>query len=241
MKAFIRDFNTRIDEINEYFTFVAIIDTIETHKKEKITIGTSCEFIPKRDLQKILRSNCFLLLYNLVESSVRNGILSVYDSIHDDSLNYEELSESIQEIWLTHQTCKAEISKNNIKILLKRLMKEVSEDCQIVLEKDTINISGNLDYDSIQKIVNSYGFFGRITVDKKHIKSALDRVKQERNLLAHGNKTFCQSGEIITMSELTNIKDNISKYLYELLLIIETYIDKKGYKKQCQPSIAVSQ
>ena len=36
MKAFIKDFNTRIDEINEYFTFVAFIDSIETHKKEKI-------------------------------------------------------------------------------------------------------------------------------------------------------------------------------------------------------------
>lgn len=37
MKAFRRDFNTRIDEINEYFNFVAFIDSIETHKKEKIT------------------------------------------------------------------------------------------------------------------------------------------------------------------------------------------------------------
>ena len=178
-----------------------------------------------------MRSNCFLLLYNLVESSVRNGILSVYDSIHDDSLKYEELSERIQEIWLTHQTSQANISEKSIKTLLKGLMKEVSEGNQIVLKDDAINISGNLDYDNIQKIINTYGFFGRITVDKKHIKSALYKVKQERNLLAHGNKSFCQSGEIITMSELTNIKDNISKYLSELLLNIETYIDNKKYKK----------
>lgn len=231
MKAFIRDFNTRIDEINEYFTFVAFIDSIETHKKEKITNGTSCEFIPKRDLQKILRSNCFLLLYNLVESSVRNSILSVYDSIHDDSLKYEELSESIQEIWLTNQTRQAQISENRINARLKELIEEVSEGSQIVLKEDTINISGNLDYYSIQKIINTYGFFGRITVDKRHIESALYKVKQERNLLAHGNKTFCQSGEIITMPELTNIKDNISKYLDELLLNVETYIDNKGYIK----------
>jgi len=230
-KTLIRDFNTRLDEINEYFTFVAFIDSIETHKKEKITNGTSCEYIPKRDLQKILRSNCFLLLYNLVESSVRNGILSVYDSIHDDSLKYEELSERIQEIWLTHQIRQAQISEKSIKTLLKGLMKGVSEGNQIVLEKDTINISGNLDYDNIQKIINRYGFFGRITVDKKHIKSALYKVKLERNLLAHGNKTFCQSGEIITMSELTNIKDNISKYMGELLLNIEMYMDNKRYKK----------
>lgn len=231
MKAFIRDFNTRIDEINEYFTFVAFIDSIETHKKEKIINGTSCEFIPKRDLQKILRSNCFLLLYNLVESSVRNGILSVYDSIHDDSLKYEELSEKIQDIWLTHQTSQTKTLEKSKKTVLKGLMKEVLEGNQIVLKEDTINIAGNLDYDNIQKIINTYGFFGKITVNKKHINSALYKVKQERNLLAHGNKTFCESGEIITMSELTNIKDNISKYLGETLLNIETYIDNKRYKK----------
>ncbi len=230
MKQFIRDFNTRIDEINEYFTFVAFIDSIETHKKEKITNGTSCEFIPNRDLQKILRSNCFLLLYNLVESSIRNGILSVYDNIHDDSLKYEEISERILEIWLTHQTIQTPISEKGKKTWLKGLIKEVTEGEQIVLETDTINISGNLDYVSIQKIINTYGFFGRITVNTKDLQNALYKVKQERNLLAHGHKTFCESGEIITMSELINIKDNISKYLSELLLNIETYIDNKRYK-----------
>lgn len=231
MKTFIRDYNARIDEINEYFTFVAFIDSIETHKKEKITNGTSCEFIPKRDLQKILRSNCFLLLYNLVESSVRDGILSVYDSIHDDSLKYEEISDRILEIWLTHQTSQTLISKKNQKTWLKGLIIEVTEGKQIVLKMDTIDISGNLDYIKVQEIINIYGFFGRITVDKKDIKRALDKVKQERNLLAHGNKTFCQSGEDITMSELVKIKDDIIKYLGELLLNIEKYIDNKSYKK----------
>jgi hypothetical protein len=235
MKSFIKDFQARIDEINEYFSFVSFIDDIETHKKEKLTNGKHLDYITKRELQKILRSNCFLLLYNLVESTIRNGILSVYDNIHDDSLKFDELSERIQEIWLTHQTRQTLTSNKSANTWLKGLMRDVLEGSQIVLEKDTINISGNLDYGNIQKIINSYGFFGRITVNKSDIEGALNKVKRERNLLAHGNKTFCQSGEIITMSELMTIKNNISRYLSELVGNIELYITNKRYKKSTIP------
>lgn len=231
MKTFIRDFKIRVDEINEYYSFVIFIDSIETHKREKISIGSFKEFAPKRDLQKILRSNCFLLLYNLVESSIRNGILSVYDSIHDDSLKYDELSERIKEVWLSHQTRQTQLSEISLKKWLKKLMIDVSEDNQLILEKETINISGNLDYDNVQKIINSYGFFGKFLVDKMDVELALNKVKRERNLLTHGNKTFCQSGEIVTMAELIAVKENVIKYLDELLTNIEVYIDNKRYKK----------
>jgi hypothetical protein len=231
MKSFIRDFNNRVDEINEYFSFVEFIDKVETHKKEKLTSTVNIEFVPKRELQKILRSNCFLLLYNLVESSIRNSILTVYDCVHDESLKFDELSNKLQEIWLSHQSKKVPVTEKSIKKWLKELMNDVSIGYEIKLEKDTINISGNLDYENIQKIIDTYGFFGRITIDKNIIGNNLGKVKIERNSLAHGNKTFCQSGEIITFPELVIIKDNIILFLTELLLNIETYIDDKKYKK----------
>lgn len=231
MKSFISDFNNRVDEINEYFSFVEFIDKIETHKKEKLTSTLNIEFVPKRELQKILRSNCFLLLYNLVESSIRNSILAVYDCVHDESLKFDELSDKLQEIWLAHQSRQIPVAERSIKKWIKELITEVSIGYEIKLEKDTINISGNLDYDNIQKIINTYGFFGRITIEKNIIGNNLGKVKMERNSLAHGNKTFCQSGEIITFPELIVIKDNIILFMTELLSNIEIYIDNKNYKR----------
>lgn len=231
MKSFIKDYNSRVDEINEYFSFVEFIDKIETHKKEKLVSTSTKEFVPKRELQKILRSNCFLLLYNLVESSIRNSILAVYDCVHDESLKFDQLSIRMQEIWLTYQSKQIPETEKTVKRWLKELMTEVSIGNEIKLEKETINISGNLDYENIQKIINTYGFFGRITIDKETISNNLDKIKRERNLLAHGNKTFCQSGEIITFTELNTIKDNLIQYLTELLTNIEIYIDTKKYKK----------
>lgn len=231
MKSYITDYKNRVDEINEYFSFVAYIDKIETHKNESLTTTTKIVFIPKRDLQKMLRSNCFLLLYNLIESSIRNSILAVYDCVHDDSLKFEHLSDKLQEIWITHQSKKVTVNEKNLKKWLKDLMNDVAYGSEIKLEKETINISGNLDYENIQKIISTYGFFGPISIDKNTIVNNLAKVKRERNLLAHGNKTFCQSGEIITFSELNIIKDNLILFLTDVLNNIESYIDNKKYKK----------
>lgn len=231
MKSFIADYNSRVEEFDVYFSFVEFIDKVETHKKQMIKCDNIPSYIPKRDLQKILRSNCFLLLYNLVESSIRNSIVSVYDCIHDKALKYENLSERIKEIWLTNQTKRIKLSEKNAKNYIKKLMEEISAKNQIVLEKDTIDISGNLDYENIQKIINLYGFFGQITLDKSDLEKSLNKIKTERNLLAHGNKTFCQSGEIITIAELTNIKETIICFLKELLDNVATYIDNEKYKK----------
>lgn len=236
MKSFILDFKNKLIELDKYFIFLEFIDSIETHRKENLTIESKDKHHKKilidRDLQKMLRSNSFLLLYNLVESSIRNAIIAIYDSIHDDSLSYEELSERLQEVWLTYKSKQFSDSKKNLKLWLKELMSEVVHDNSIVLDKESINISGNLDYDNINKIINTYGFYGKITGDKSIIKQSIDKVKRERNLLAHGNKTFCQSGEIVTLSELTSIRKTIVDYLNEVLSNTENYIDNKHYKKQ---------
>jgi hypothetical protein len=141
------------------------------------------------------------------------------------------LSDKLQEIWLTHQSKQVPITEKSLKKMLKELMNDVLIGYEIKLDKSTINISGNLDYESIQKIINTYGFFGKINIDKNTIVNNLGKVKRERNLLAHGNKTFCQSGEIITFPELNVIKDNLIFFLKDLLSNIENYIDRKEYKK----------
>ncbi len=230
MKTFRQDFDDRVSEFNEFFEFVKFIDAIETHKKKSLKISDN-SYLPQRDLQKILRSNCFLMLYNIIEASIRNGILAIYDSIHDDGLKYDDLSERIKEIWVTYKSKQIQIQEKKVKTSVRELMDEVSTGYKIYLGKETIQISGNLDYDNILKIINTYGFFGRITGNKTSIKKSIDKVKTERNLLAHGNKTFCQSGEIVTITDLSVIKDDIISFLKEILDNIECYIQNTRYKK----------
>ena len=99
MKEFIRDFHKRILEIDKYFELVDRIEPLGTFTSNSI-IFPSGEYAVDRDLQKILKSHCYLLLYNLVESSIRNGIMEIHYAISADNLTYKDLSPRIKKLWL---------------------------------------------------------------------------------------------------------------------------------------------
>lgn len=227
------DLQTRTEEVELYFGFANQLDKVETHKKNNFQLTDEVDLTIKRDLQKIIRANCFLILYNLVESTVRSCIWSVYDSISDDKVKFEELSENLNNIWLTQQALEInEISNNNKTKEKLRTLLFSKDSMTIEFSKERVSISGNLDYRSIERIIKEYGFHGKITVsDKRKLGKALLKVKGERNALAHGNKSFRQTAEVITIQDLSEYKDLIVTYLTDIAKNVDKYIDDKKYKK----------
>jgi hypothetical protein len=99
MKKFLIEFHSRVQQIELYFGFVAEIDKVKTdNQQEAILFPNQTQYVVNHDLQKILKANCYLLLYNLIESSIRNGIVAIYDAIHDEKLGYSEINSDIQKI-----------------------------------------------------------------------------------------------------------------------------------------------
>lgn len=47
-----------------------------------------------------MRSHAVLMLYNIVEATVVECILAIFDAIKDDHLKYHELEDSLREQWL---------------------------------------------------------------------------------------------------------------------------------------------
>lgn len=230
----VSDLKNRIEEVEIYFAFVNEVDNIETHKRSKFIIGDSLELNIKRDIQKILRANCYLLLYNLTEATIRNGIWSMHDAVDDEKVSFENLSLEIQNIWLSEKANElSEISNlNNLKSYLKSHITE-NESNIIVLSKKRISVSGNLDFRSIEKLTKDYGFFGiNRSTEKIKLGKALLKIKAERNALAHGNKSFRNSAEIITMQELNEYKKHIILYLEDVTNNIESYIKNKKFLKK---------
>jgi len=224
-----KEFEKRLDEIELQFSFIEYIDSIEAHKKEHILqYNKNTTFEVSRDLQKILRSSFLLMLYNVVESTIRNCILAIYDEIHDNNVEYNSLSSQVQKIWLKHQSKVIKEKEKNIHIYLEELINNINNN-KIIFEDKSFSISGNLDYNTIHKIISNYGFYGRINGNTNQIKYSVDKVKDERNKLAHGNKTFCQSGEIITIREVQDIKNNIINYLKDIIQNLDNYLKNKQY------------
>ena len=234
MKDFIKDFKNRVEEIEKYFDFVSKIDSIEPYKCQEIILPDNDKHIIDSNLQKILRANCYLMMYNLIESAIRNGIIAIYDAIHDENLTYKDICDNIQSIWITYRCenlIQPAITKKTVLETIRTVLEEVINEETIFFEKEKLPISGNLDRDEIQRLREQYKFYGRISNDNDRLKFILGKIKKIRNDLAHGNISFREAGRNVIMSTLIEFKDEVIKYLEDILSNIDEYIDNGKFRK----------
>ncbi|MEH2055337.1 MAG: MAE_28990/MAE_18760 family HEPN-like nuclease [Nostoc sp.] len=247
MKEFIRDFDKRVAEIDKYFELVDRIEQLGAFSTNSI-VFPSGEYTVDSDLQKILKSHCYLLLYNLIESSIRNGITAIHDAIMIDQLTYRDLSPKMKNIWALNDLSKSfrdsYIKKETIANNLQDTIRSVLDDEIVTLDPTNIPISGNLDAKTIKELIDMYGFYGNLGVPAKEIDDILNFVVKIRCDLAHGNVSFCDaSNEIIWNKSISTAdgnekifryliddKENVVKYLTNMLQNIDDYIDNKKYK-----------
>jgi hypothetical protein len=188
------------------------------------------------------------MLYNLIESSIRNGIIAIHDAILLDQLTYRDLSQKIKKLWLISDRSKSFISPNIKKETVARNLQEIIEtilEAQIVsLDESNIPISGNLDSKTINDLINMYGFTGNLGITLQEIDKILNFVVKIRCDLAHGNVSFCDASTEIIWNMSTNDpdssdrvyrylvddKEKIVQYLTHLLQNIDDYIENKKYK-----------
>lgn len=225
----LENFKKRAEEVNIYFEFVTKTDKIETYKQDKKDFSTNIT----RDLQKILRANCFLVLYNLVEATIKNSIWQIYDTIEDEKLRYGCISEKMKEIWLEEKRKELNelTSSNKVKNSIKSFIEKSESEHYISFSKKRVSVSGNLDYRSIEKLIIKYGFYGQLKLNnEKILRKALLKIKSERNALAHGNKSFRESAEIITIQQLNEYKTEVIDYLLQVTQNVIKYIEDKKYK-----------
>ena len=70
----------------------------------------------------------------------------------------------------------------------------------------------------------------RIYDENKHGQT-LKEIKQKRNWLAHGEKSFIEVGSTSSYGQLEEAKSNVFDFLSEFISAIESYISNQQYKK----------
>jgi hypothetical protein len=221
------DFRKRKKEIDEYFSFLKVLNKNNIFLKYDDHDDFSKEFPISIELQKILAANTFLLLYNLMESTVRNSIIEIYNKIQDDKVSYLYLSKKIKKIWVQKNSKDILNSDNqSIKQNLQNVIDKIICDEIIVLTKDDIQISGNIDAQKIRNLACEIGF------QKSDNGRYLEEIKNKRNRLAHGEQTFHDIGKNVTYGELRDRKQNIFDYLEDVIKKIEIFIESKNYKEK---------
>jgi len=226
MKIILEKFKERVIEVNLYFKFLNSVLSTDIHLHSTSTgIGQPVDV----EVQKILKANFFLILYNLIEATIRESIQEIYDSMGRDKLSYKLTRPEIQKIMISHK-CKQirESNSTNFVIAIEKLLADAIDDAIVKLDTDSIPISGSLDARKIREIAKKFGF-SETTKKAKRGGADLLLVKTQRNSLAHGESTFSDCGRRYNINDLERIKDDVIFFLEDILKNINTYIDAKEY------------
>ncbi|HAL54874.1 MAG TPA: hypothetical protein DCP78_22385, partial [Sphingobacterium sp.] len=214
-----------------------ILEIIE-HESPKIT-AYDIEMMGEKTLavnsSKIdtLRSTAYLLLYNLIESTIYNSITSIFDEIKDNRLKYFDLIEDLQKYWLNNLY--KHDDKKRKETVIETIMKVANQifNDTIELASNEINYGGSLDAQTIFATAKSMriniGAIHRIFDKNKHGQTLID-IKQKRNWLAHGEKSFIEVGGSTTFNQLKDTKIYIYDFLNAYIEAAEDYITNKHYK-----------
>ncbi len=217
MLAVMNDFDNRVEEIDLYFSLLK--QTVDKKQEEYIQI------------EQILKANAFLMLYNLAESCIKNAVEEIFSDISKKKVGYHKLREEIR-IELIKSLKKDVISP---KSFVERTRDDITKQIiGICFDKDKL-LSGNVDARQIQNIASIYSFSTQLApIEYEETKTNIltDKllvVKNNRNSLAHGNKSFKECGRDYTYNEMVEIKIHVVKYLQQILQNIEIYIQNEEY------------
>lgn len=221
MKTTIEMYHDRIKEIELYFE--ALQNLYETKSREKNYAFHDDEFL------KILKANALIMIYNLVESSITGGILTIYDKLKTDRYSYKDVTKEIQNIWVSfkfNQVYNKNAHYNSYKNKAVSIIDDILQNKPLEMDRKAINISGNLDANKIREICTKHGINYNCAPECKGGR-VLEDVKNKRNELAHGEKSFAECGRDYTLEDLKKINKQTTIFLEGVLKGMEDYYNRK--------------
>lgn len=180
------------------------------------------------ETKKILKANVYLLLYNLVESTVRNTLQAIYDHLETKGVSFHDVRDELQLEVL--KNLKRYIQNKDV-VNFNQQINDISKDIVYMTFNPSDRFNGNVDAKLVREKVEKMGFsvvaeaFARDGVDLLSIKS-------QRNSLAHGELSFCDCGKDLVASDLDDMFERTKAYLAALIQCSEGYIAQELYKKQ---------
>ncbi|MEG4276278.1 MAE_28990/MAE_18760 family HEPN-like nuclease [Microcoleus sp. MON1_C1] len=222
MNTVLLDFNTRAQEVNDYFIFLEGLIKQTTKLAVADSAGQYQIQSLNPELAKTLKANGLLLLYNLVESTMRNAIVAIFDELKNQAISFDQLKPKIKMIVLQNL-------KNRAAEKIHLEINQISTDIiTATLERKEL-FSGNVDAKLIKEIAEKYGFSYQTDFAKTKNGQNLVVIKRNRNDLTHGDKSFEEVGRDQTIEDLLKIKEEVIEYLRQILENIKTYLDNQEY------------
>lgn len=208
------EFLSRRNHVKRYLAVVS--------KTEKEIQGASRKF--SEDRLNVLRSGSFLILYNLIESSARSAVQEIHDQMRLRKVPFPDLKQSIR-----HEVIKGFKKRSNPDKHMD--MKDVPlELVEAALDVED-HFSGNVDARRLREIADIYGFSTKSDRSLTHDGAELVTIKNIRNDLAHGLKTYEEVGRDYPIKSLLEISIRSTAYIATIIDNISIYLDREEFRE----------
>ncbi|WP_111894190.1 MAE_28990/MAE_18760 family HEPN-like nuclease [Acinetobacter sp. MB5] len=219
-------FNSRYKEAESYINYLQKLEKRGTQLK----FGSNPNlFEINREFLKISRANGYLILYNLVESTIYEATTGLYKHLE---YNVSEVDNLIDDLKVFIFKGIQNSTQDNLKSFKESLTLDFRNSIfQICFDKRKIKkmFSGNLDAKKIREFTEDHGI--SLTLDDESNQGGrLKYIKDTRNDLAHGSASFSSKGEV-SAETLNSLCRETGYYLRGVILSINTFLNEQKYHK----------
>ena len=245
MSALRTEFDLRVEETTQYFE---LLEKIETDYRVLNTFDKKNSYVITDDLFKILKANGFLLLYNLIESSIFNSVVEIFDELNRTKTPYDLIRTELKLFWLKSKYKNQEKQTNqNQAQKYYYYIEEILHKIPIELAIERLDYGGSIDPKIIREMAVDLGLnFNDNSYKEYPNGKALKKITDTRNWLAHGKHSFSYIGKDLTYNGsskffddneqiidfgLVHFKNFTISHLAEYINSVESYILNQEYKK----------
>ncbi len=229
MQDVIDDFNERVANVSNFLALLQQLEqpgVVVTDSRTNTTIPVFGE-----DSFKVMKASAFLLIYNMVESSIRSAFQHVYERIENDARWFGTVAPKFRELWITQRFRELDLDSaapRNFRELTEALVNDVLGQTTIRLTARKLPVSGNLDADQIRAMCHLHGV--SVKVDPlANGGTQLLTVRDLRNALSHGNVGFAACGQDHGVSDLIRINEEAILFIKGILENIRDFVDQAKY------------
>jgi hypothetical protein len=219
-----QDTASRLQEIEILLKLVKQIERSQRKLHRALPVALSA--VP------VLKASAFLLLYNVIESCVRSSFQQTYQEMYLNGVTFDQLPPGMREIWI-RQEFSVPLDTANQSTYLQRARKVadyISDGNVMELNPRRLPISGSLDGESIFKLCAKHGVPLKLS-RWAYGGAELVTVKEQRNALAHGHKSFSECGREYGVQDIERIYKQTKHFLVSFIKCVAKFNGNKGFKK----------
>jgi hypothetical protein len=165
-----------------------------------------------------MKSSAFLMIYNNVESTMTNLVQDVFDHLQANAIEFDALNTTMKTLVLAFS------KRRNPEKLVKKMNDQSLTLVVACFDRSDV-FAGNIDSKKIRESLKDMG----VVTKHRYAEAALVKVKEERNDLAHGTKSFSDCGKSYSAASLKDLHDKTTKVLTQVIQDFDDFLAAKAY------------